>query len=147
MKKMVTVTISLCAALMVSAAHAQIAVEEAWIRATPPGAKTAAGYMVIRADSADRLLSVTSPAAERVETHLTVHEGDVARMREVKGYDVPADGTLELKPGGAHLMFVNIKAPLKEGMNVPATLKFQHLGDFKVEFQVRPLAAGEHHGH
>jgi periplasmic copper chaperone A len=148
MRKMVTVTISLCAALMVSAAHAQIAVEEAWIRATPPGATTAAGYLIIRADSADRLLSVTSPAAERVEPHITVHEGDVARMREVKGYDVPANGTLELKPGGAHLMFINIKAPMKEGMTVPATLKFQRVGDFKVEFQVHPLVAGgEHHGH
>ena len=147
MRKMVTVTISLCVALMVSAAHAQIAVEDAWIRATPPGAKTAAGYLIIRADAADHLVSVSSPAAERVETHITVHEGDMARMRQVKGYDVPANGTLELKPGGAHLMFVNIKAPMKEGMTVPATLKFQHLGEFKVEFQVRPLAGGEQHGH
>ena len=134
-------------ALAATPAAAQIAVEDAWIRATPPGAKTAAGYLVIRADAADRLVSVSSPAAERVTTHITVHEGDVARMREVKGYDVPAGGTLELKPGGAHLMFVNIKAPMKEGMTVPATLKFQHLGEFKLEFQVRPLAGGEHHGH
>ena len=134
-------------ALAATPAAAQIAVEDAWIRATPPGAKTAAGYLVIRADAADRLVSVSSPSAERVTTHVTVHEGDVARMREVKGYDVPAGGTLELKPGGAHLMFVNIKAPLKEGMSVPATLKFQRLGEVKVEFQVRPLAGGEHHGH
>ena len=123
-------------ALAATPAAAQIAVEDAWIRATPPGAKTAAGYLVIRADAADRLVSVSSPAAERVTTHITVHEGDVARMREVKGYDVPAGGTL-----------VNIKAPLKEGMSVPATLKFQRLGEVKVEFQVRPLAGGEHHGH
>ena len=134
-------------ALAATPAAAQIAVEDAWIRATPPGAKTAAGYLVIRADAADRLVSVSSPSAERVTTHVTVHEGDVARMREVKGYDVPAGGTLELKPGGAHLMFVNIKAPLKEGMSVPATLKFQRLGEVKVEFQVRPLAGGEHRGH
>ena len=134
-------------ALAATPAAAQIAVEDAWIRATPPGAKTAAGYLVIRADAADRLVSVSSPSAERVTTHVTVHEGDVARMREVKGYDVPAGGTLELKPGGAHLMFVNIKAPLKEGTNVPATLRFQRLGEVKVEFQVRPLVGGEHHGH
>src|SRR5205814_6098052 len=99
-------------------------VEEAWIRATPPGAKIAGGYLTIRnAGAADRLVSVSSPAAERVETHITVHDGDVARMREAKGYDVPANGALELKPSGAHLMFVNIKAPLKEGTSVPATLK------------------------
>jgi hypothetical protein len=65
----------------------------------------------------------------------------------VKGYDLPANSTLQLKPGGAHLMFVNIKAPMKEGTTVPATLKFQHLGRFEVEFQVRPLAASEQHGH
>lgn len=133
--------------LAATPAVAQISVEDAWIRATPPGAKTAAGYIIIRADSADRLLGVTSPAAQRVETHITVQEGDVARMREVKGYDLPANSTLQLKPGGAHLMFVNIKAPMKEGMTVPATLKFEHLGDFAVEFQVRPLAGGEQHGH
>jgi len=134
-------------ALAAPPAAAQISVEDAWIRATPPGAKTAAGYMIIRAESADRLLSVTSPAAERVQTHITVQEGDVARMREVKGYNVPANGTLQLKPGGAHLMFVNIKAPMKEGMSVPATLRFERLGTFEMDFQVRPLAAGEHHGH
>ena len=134
-------------ALAATPAAAQISVEDAWIRATPPGARTAAGYMIIRAESADRLLSVTSPAAERVQTHITVQEGDVARMRELKGYNVPANGTLQLKPGGAHLMFVNIKAPMKEGMSVPATLRFEHLGKFEMDFQVRPLAAGEHHGH
>ena len=133
-------------ALAATPAAAQISVEDAWIRATPPGVNTAAGYLIIRADSADRLVSVTSPAAQRVETHVTLHEGDVARMREVKGYEIPAGGTFELKPGGAHLMFVNIRAPMKEGMAVPATLKFQYLGDIKVEFQVRPLAGAEHHG-
>ena len=118
------------------------------MRATPPGAKIAAGYVTIRnAGAADRLVSISSPAAERVETHITVREGDILRMREMKGYDLPAGGTLELKPGGAHLMFVNIKAPMKEGESVPATLKFQRAGEMKVEFQVRPLAGGEHHGH
>jgi copper(I)-binding protein len=135
-------------ALAATPAAAQIKVEDAWMRATPPGAKLAAGYVTIRnAGAADRLVGISSPAAERVETHITMHEGDVARMREVKGYDVPAGGTLELKPGGAHLMFVNIKAPMTEGTSVPATLKFQRAGEIKVEFQVRPLAGGEHHGH
>jgi copper(I)-binding protein len=135
-------------ALAATPAVAQIKVEEAWIRATPPGAKIAAGYLTIRnSGAADRLLSVSSPAAEHVETHISVREGDVMRMREMKGYDVPAGGTLELKPGGAHLMLVNIKAPMKEGTGVPATLKFQRAGEIKVEFQVRPLTGGEYHGH
>ena len=135
-------------ALAATPAVAQIKVEEAWMRATPPGAKIAAGYMTIRnAGAADRLVNVSSPAAERVETHITVREGDILRMREVKGYDLPAGGTLVLKPGGSHLMFVNLKAPMKERESVPATLRFQRAGEMKVEFQVRPLAGGEHHGH
>jgi len=148
MRKMVTATILLATALLASVAHAQITVQDAWMRATPPGAKIAAGYLTIRnAGSADRLVDATSPAAERVETHVTARDGDMMRMREVKGYDVPAKGTLELKPAGAHLMLVNIKAPLKEGTSVPVTLRFQHAGDIKVAFQVRPLAGGEHHAH
>ena len=135
-------------ALAATPAAAQIKVEEAWMRATPPGAKIAAGYLTIRnAGAADRLISVSSPAAERVETHITARDGDILRMREVKGYDVPAKGMLELKPGGSHLMFVNVKAPLKEGTSVPATFRFERAGEIKVEFQVRPLAGGEHHGH
>lgn len=134
-------------ALIASPAIAQITITDAWTRATAPGAKIAAGYMTINnaGKTPDKLLSASSPAAEKVETHVTVKEGDIFRMREVKGYDIPAGGSFELKPGGAHLMFVNIKAPMKEGTTVPATLKFQRLGDFPVEFQVRPLAGAEHH--
>ena len=145
MRKMVTVTILW---LVASAAQAQVTVQEAWTRATPPGAKIAAGYLVVRnAGAADHLVSVSSPAAERVETHVTVTEGGIARMREVKGYDVPANGALELKAGGSHLMFVNIKGPFKEGTRIPATLRFQRAGEIKVEFAVRPLGASEHQGH
>jgi len=140
--KLVTVTLFLLASLP-AVAQGQITVQDAWSRATPPGAKIAAGYLTIRnAGAADRLVSASSPAAERVETHVTIREGDISRMREVKGYDVPAKGTLELKPGGAHLMLVNIKAPFNEGTTVPLTLKFEKAGEVKTELQVRPLTGG-----
>ena len=99
------------------------------------------------AGAADKLVSASSPAAERVETHVTMRDGDISRMREVKGYEVPARGTLELKPGGSHLMLVNIKAPLKEGTSVPLTLRFEKAGEIKTELQVRPLAGGDPHSH
>ncbi|HYR36921.1 MAG TPA: copper chaperone PCu(A)C, partial [Burkholderiales bacterium] len=101
-------------ALAAAPAFAQVKIENAWARATPPGAKIAAGYLTIRneASAPDKLVAASSPAAEKVETHVTLKEGDVFRMREVKGYDIPARGSFELKPGGAHLMLVNIKAPL-----------------------------------
>jgi copper(I)-binding protein len=126
---------------------AQVEIEKPWTRATPPGAKMAAGYMTIRNRSAspDRLRNITSPAAARVETHVTIKDGDIVRMREVKSFDVPANGVLELKPGGAHLMFVDIKRPFKDGETIPVTLRFDKAGEVKVDFLVgRPDTSGGH---
>ena len=144
--------ILLCLLLFAAApAWAQVKVENAWARATPPGAKIGAGYMTLRNDSAtaDKLLSASSPAAARVEPHVTVEEGGISKMRPVKGYDIPAHGSFELGPGGAHLMLVNLKAPLKAGEKVPLVLRFQRSGEVKVELEVRPLGAmgGMHMGH
>src|SRR3954464_2241863 len=148
MRKTVTVTIFLLGLLAASAAQAQITVHESWARATPPGAKIGAGYLTVRnAGAADKLVSASSAAAERVETHISIREGDISRMREVKGYEVPARGVLELKPGGAHLMLVNIKAPLKVGMTLPLTLRFEKAGEIKTQLEVRPLTGGESHTH
>src|SRR6266480_3095532 len=128
-------------ALLASPALAQIEIENAWTRATPPGAETAAGYLTIRnrSSSPDHLLRAASPLAARVETHMHLHDGDVMRMRQVKGYDIPARGSLELKPGVAHLMFVDIKRPFKEGEKIPVTLRFERAGEMKVEFRVGRL--------
>ena len=136
-------------ALIASPAIAQITVIDAWTRATAPGAKIAAGYMTLKnaGKTPDKLLSASSPAAEKVETHVTVKEGDIFRMREVKGYDIPAGGSFELKPGGAHLMLVNVKAPLKEGDKVPLTLRFERGGEVKTELQVGRLTDTGKHGH
>jgi len=135
--------------LIASPAMAQVTVVDGWSRATAPGAKIAAGYMTIKnaAKTPDKLLSASSPAAEKVETHVTVKEGDIFRMREVKGYDIPAGGSFELKPGGAHLMLVNVKAPLKEGDKVPLTLRFEHAGQMKAELRVGRLNDTGQHGH
>jgi copper(I)-binding protein len=128
-------------ALLATPAFAQIEIDNAWTRATPPGAKTAAGYMTIRnqSSSPDRLIRAASPLAARVEMHVHLHDGDVMRMRQVKGYDIPANGSLELKPGGAHLMFVDVKRPFKEGEKIPVTLRFERAGEMKVEFRVGRL--------
>lgn len=128
----------------------QVQVEGPWIRATTPGAKVAAGYMTIRNKSAqpERLVGGSSPVAGKVETHIHIKDGDVVRMREVKGYDIPANGVFELKPGGAHLMLVDLKRPLKEGEKVSLVLKFEKSGEVKVDFEVRPLvSAHKEHSH
>jgi periplasmic copper chaperone A len=132
-------------------AFGQVEVEKPWIRATAPGVNIAAGYFTVRNKSAspDRLIGGTSPVAARVETHVHIKDGEIMRMREVKGYDIPARGSLELKPGGAHLMLVDLKQPLKEGDTVPVTLKFERAGEIKVDFHVGRLAAppAPHHKH
>jgi periplasmic copper chaperone A len=131
--------------LAVLLAATPIKVEDAWARATPPGAQIGAAYMKIASSAADRLVGASTPAAARVELHLTEKSGEVLRMREVKAYDIPARGGFELKPGGAHLMLVDLKAPLKQGTKVPLTLRFEKAGEVKVELQVRALTAGRSH--
>lgn len=118
--------------------YAQMQIENPWARATAPGAKVAGGYMVIRnvGVAGDKLVSASSPAATKVELHVHVNEGGVMKMREVPGYDVPAKGMFELKPGGAHLMFMDIKRPFKEGEKLPVKLKFEKAGEVGAEFQV-----------
>jgi copper(I)-binding protein len=143
----------LVVALLFAAApvFAQVEIEQPWSRATPPGAKLAAGYMTLRNKSAspDRLVGGSSPLAARLETHVTSREGDIMKMRPTKGYDIPAGGSFELKPSGAHLMFVDIKRPFKEGDRIPATLRFEKAGEVKVEFRVMRSAPGAalQHGH
>jgi copper(I)-binding protein len=126
--------------LVAFSAHAQLQIEKPWARATAPGAAVAGGYMLIRnRGAADRLVSASSPAAAKVELHVHINEGGVMKMREVPGYDVPAKGSFELRPGGAHLMFMNIKQPFKEGEKVPVILKFEKAGEVRAEFHVGRL--------
>lgn len=133
-------------------AFAQVAIDKPWARATAPGARVAAGYMVVhnKAAIADKLVGASSPAAARVETHVHINEGGVMRMREVPGYDIPAGGAFELKPGGAHLMFMDIRRPFKEGEKVPVKLKFEKAGEVDAEFHVGRISGGApaaHHKH
>jgi len=132
-----------------TSALSQVSVENPWARPTPPSAKLGAGYLtVLNAGAADRLVGAASPAAARVEMHVTLRDGEVMRMREVKAFDLPAKGRLELKPAGAHLMFIDLKRPFKQGDKVPVTLKFEKAGEVKVELLVgRQPAQPEHQKH
>jgi len=121
--------------------QAQMQIEKPWVRATAPGAQVAGGYLVIRnqGSAADRLVSASSPMAAKVELHVHINDNGVMKMREVRGYDVPAKGSFELKPGGAHLMFLDIGRPFKEGEKVPVKLKFEKAGEVGAEFHVGRL--------
>jgi hypothetical protein len=95
------------------------------------------------------LVSASSAASARVELHVHVNDNGVMKMRQVAGYDVPAKGSFELKPGGAHLMFLDLTRPFKEGEKVAVKLKFVKAGEVNAEFQVGRLGesaapAGQH---
>jgi copper(I)-binding protein len=124
-------------------AWAQVSVEQPWSRATPPGAKIGVGFMRLRnaGGAAERVVGVSSPVAGRVEMHVTTREGDVMKMRQVESFEIPAGGSFELKPGGAHLMLMGLQRPLAKGERIPLTLKLQSGDTLEVELDVAELGA------
>ena len=125
-------------------AQAQMQIEKSWARASAPGAKVAGGYMLIRNAGAagDRLVAASTAASAAVELHVHINDNGVMKMRQVAGYDGPAQGSFELKPGGAHLMFIDLKRPFKQGETVTVKLKFENAGEVSAEFQVGSLGGG-----
>ena len=131
------------AALAQSASVGPIKIENAYTRATAPGQQVAGGFMKIEnKGAADQLISASSPAAGEVQLHEMAMEGNVMKMRQLKDIPVPAGGAVELKPGGLHLMFMNIKTPLAAGETVPVKLKFAKAGEVEVKFPVNAMGAG-----
>ena len=116
-----------------------IQVRHPWSRATPPGAKVAVGYMEIRNRGAqpDRLLSASSAVAKRVEMHVTQREGEVLKMRQVESFEIPARERYALRPGGAHLMLVDVVQPLEKGQRFMMKLRFERAGELEIELEVQ----------
>ncbi len=128
-----------------------ISIVQPWIRATPTAAKTAAGYLKVtnNGKEADALVSATVDGAEATEIHEMAMKDNVMTMRRLdKGADVKPGETLELKPGGFHLMMIGLKAPYRKGESVKATLTFAKAGTVAVEFKVEgPRGPSGHTGH
>jgi copper(I)-binding protein len=115
-----------------------------WVRATPTGAKVGGGYVEIINDGAepDRLVGGSVPFAARVEIHEMKVTDGIMTMREVPGgLEIPAGGSLVLKPGSYHLMFMDLKEPLQADMVVEGTLTFEKAGDVAVTFVVEAIGA------
>jgi copper(I)-binding protein len=110
-------------------------------------AKAGAVYLTLlnQGGAADRLMAVTTGAAMSAEIHETLMEDGVAKMRPVEVFDVPAGGSVELKPGGYHIMLMGLKAPLKKGDMIMLQLKFEHAGLVDVMAHVGDVA--EEHPH
>jgi len=126
-----------------------------WARATPRGATVAAGYLKLTntGSTPDRLVGGSSAASKEVEIHEMSMTDGVMRMRPVKGgLEIKPGQTVELKPGGSHLMMVDLKQQLQQGQRVKGTLVFEKAGSVEVEYAVEgiggaPAAGGTHVQH
>lgn len=101
-----------------------VKVEGAWARATVPGQKGTGAFMTLTAQHSLRLVGVASPVAGVAEIHEMKMEGDVMRMRAMPALELPAGQSVALRPGGFHLMLMDLKQPLVKDTQVPLTLRF-----------------------
>ena len=126
-----------------AAAH-DIAVRQAWSRATPKAAKVAGGYLTIenRGVQPDRLLSASSVAAAKVEIHqMSMQDGIMTMRPREDGLAIAPEATVTLEPGGDHIMFIGLTAPFEEGQRVPVSLNFERAGKIETSFEVGSVGA------
>ena len=146
---------SLLAALCLPAWAQNVEVKGAWARATVQGQKASGAFMTLTAKEGTRLMGVASPVAGVAEVHEMAMEGDVMKMRAlVAGLELPAGKAVELKPGGYHVMLMDLKLPLQKETTIPMTLTFKNAkgveskSDIKVPVSMMaPAGMGEHMGH
>lgn len=139
------------AALASSAAFAQTTVTDPWVRSTVAQQKATGLFAQITSAQGGRLVSASSPVAGVVEIHEMKMEGDVMRMRAVTDLALPAGKAVALKPGGYHVMLMDLKQALKAGDSVPVTLVVEGADKkretIEVKAAVRAMAAAPAHEH
>jgi periplasmic copper chaperone A len=139
----------LAAGLLISAgafagAADNVTVQDPYVRLAPPNAPATGAFMVIKnnGDKDVKVLKADNPASKVTELHTHLNEGGVMKMRPVPAIEVKAKGEAVLKPGGLHVMLIDLKAPMKEGDVVPITLTFDDGSSKKVDAKVvKPTAA------
>lgn len=131
-------------------------IDHPYVRATPPGAMVAGGFMAItnNGSDADRLIGGSVDFAESVEIHEMFMQKDVMVMQQVAGgLEIPANGKVTLKPGGYHVMFINLNQGLKPGEQHRGILQFEQAGKVEVIFNVETVKTNQqqnmnhHEGH
>lgn len=144
---------------LTAAAWAQtVKIDEPWVRGTVAQQKATGAFMRLTAPEPMRLVAGESPVAGVVEIHEMAMDGDVMRMRAIPGLALPAGRPVELKPGGYHVMLMDLKRPLAGGETVPLTLVFENAAGQRVRQEVQAkvmalgaqpgaMGAGPHGGH
>ena len=133
------------------AAHAQTTVKDPWVRGTVAGQKATGMFGQVTSTTGGKLVAASSPMAGVVEIHEMAMDGNVMKMRAVSGLELPAGKAVDLKPGGYHVMLMDLKQELKPGDAVPVTLVIEGPGgrreSVEIKAPVKALAASSDHKH
>ena len=130
-------------AMLTCAAQAQTTVTEPWVRSTVAGQKATGAFLQITSTAGGKLVSASSPVAGVVEIHEMSMDGNVMKMRALSaGLDLPAGKAVALKPGGLHVMLMDLKQPLKAGDTVPLTLVVEGAGNKRETVDVKATVRG-----
>lgn len=135
MKKITVLLASLLTATVFAqdAKVGAITIGHPWARPTPVAVKNSAAFMTFEnKGAADKLVSVTGDVAKEIQIHSVVKESGVMKMREIKSLDIPANGYVELKPSGFHIMLIGLKDEMKDGTKFPLKLTFEKAGEVTV---------------
>jgi copper(I)-binding protein len=125
----------------------RLQVLDTWASPTPGGVDVSAGYLTIANDgeSADRLVSASSPRAAQVEIHEMIMDGAVMQMRPLTVLEIAPGQRVELAPGGRHLMFIGVTQPFAEGEEIPVQLTFEQAGVMDIALPVRTGVVHDQH--
>jgi copper(I)-binding protein len=121
-----------------------IGISHPWVRATTIKVTGAFMSLTNTGKQPDRLVSATSPAAARVEIHISEMKDGIASMHKVDGVALPPGKTVMLKPGGYHVMLMGLKFPVRKGGKVPITLRFEKAGVITITAEVASPGAMKH---
>lgn len=140
--------LALCA-VAAFAAQAQTTVQDPWVRGTVAGQRATGLFATITSKGGGKLVAVSSPVAGVAEIHEMAMDGNVMKMRAVSGVELPAGKAVELKPGGYHVMLLDLKRELKAGESVPVTLVIEGAGGKResVELKAPVKALADSSGH
>ena len=142
--RVAVVALATVATLASQNTHAQaVDVKNAWVRTTVPGQKATGAFMTLSAKDGAQLVAASSPVAGVVEIHEMKMEGDVMKMRALPGgLALPAGKPVELKPGGLHVMLMDLKAALPKDSTIPLTLSFKDAKGVETKLELKlPVAA------
>ena len=128
--------------LAAGASLAQVEVQSPWARATVPGQKTAGAYLQLKSAQGANLIGAESPVAAIVEVHEMRMEGNVMRMRAVPRLELPAGKLVELKPGGYHIMLIDLRQPLKNGRYGAADTQNRRQRQVDIDDRGKGIGAG-----